>query len=117
MRMAIKGGAVWVADAMPDWAARAKKTGLLKADRKSGMLYGVANIQTLDLIREAAGRLPGPAEELRQELMARQRAVDAEREASEPVPLVEYPVKRKLFAHQVKGANMALIAMGIVEEG
>ena len=117
MRMAIKGGTVWVADAPLAWITRAKRSGLMKLDRSSGMLYGVANVQTLDLIREAVGRLPPPAEELRLELIARQQAVEAERGADTPCPLVDYPVRKKLYAHQVRGANMALLAMGIVREG
>ena len=114
MKMAIKNGLVWVADAPADWAAKAKKSGLMRGERKTGMLYGVASVRTLDLIREAAGRLPQPAEELRQSLIRRQQAVEAERAKPEPVPLTEYPVSRKLFAHQVRGANMALLTMGII---
>lgn len=119
MRMAIKDSMVWVADAPPSWTTAAKKSGQFRGDRKSGMLYGIASLRTLEMIREATGRLPPPAEELRLSLISRQRAVEAERAREEPKPIVDYPVKRKLFAHQVRGANMALLTLGIVspEEG
>lgn len=117
MRMAIKDGTVWVADAPPSWATAARKSGLFRADRKSSMLYGIASLRTLEMVKEATGKLPPPAEELRLSLIRRQQAVEMEKKTDIPCPLVDYPVKRKLFAHQVRGANMALLAMGIVSPG
>ena len=42
--------------------------------------------------------------------------IDAERLNENPVPLAKYPVKVNLFKHQLRGANMALIAMELLEE-
>ena len=114
LKIAIKDGMVWIKDAGPAHTATLRKSGRMKGDVRTGMLYGPMSIELLDLIRKEAG-LPGPVEELRQALIRTREAVDQERARDAPEPLVEYPVKRTLYMHQVRGANMALLTMGIAE--
>ena len=48
-------------------------------------------------------------------MLSLQNAIDSERMAEKPVPLVKYPVKLNLFAHQIRGANMALLTFGFTD--
>ena len=59
-------------------------------------------------------RLPPAIEDRRSRLHALQDAVDAERVNQEPTPFFKYPVKLPLYAHQMRGANMALLTFGWV---
>ena len=60
--------------------------------------------------------LPQSIKEERDLLNDIQKAVDEERvlPADDMKPLVKYPVKKKLFAHQVRAANMAALVFGLV---
>ena len=42
-------------------------------------------------------------------------AVDKERMNENPKPLIEPPIKVRPFKHQVRGYNMALMTLGLVE--
>ena len=81
-------------------------------------LVGPVNLTALDnlaqILREDGLSLPPSAEKRRRELHAVQDAVDRERVSEKPKPAVEYPVKLPLYAHQVRGANMALLTFGWV---
>ena len=57
-------------------------------------------------------RLPSTVEQRWRELHALQDAVDRERVNPEPAPFYKYPVKMPLYAHQVRGANMAMLTFG-----
>ena len=61
--------------------------------------------------------LPKPLNAERYRLNAVQEAVDAERvrPVGELKPLVKYPVKRNLYAHQMRAANMALLTFGLMD--
>lgn len=82
-------------------------------DKKKQMLIGDVSLELLDTLNYLV-RLPERihAEYIR--LKRLQEAIDKERLNENPVPLVKYPVKLPLFAHQVRGANMALLAFGVV---
>ncbi|HIW08411.1 MAG TPA: DEAD/DEAH box helicase [Candidatus Faecalibacterium intestinigallinarum] len=68
---------------------------------------------TLDLLDVLAQIFPLPdtVEAERRRLAGIARQLDAQRAASEPVPLTSYPVRAKMFRHQVRAANMALIQL------
>ena len=48
----------------------------------------------------------------RQQLQAVADAVDRERMNEHPAPFYKYPVKLPLYAHQIRGSNMALLTFG-----
>ena len=88
----------------------------MKWDKKSQSLYGTADIELLDKLTSIA-RLPSTVEQRWRELHALQEAVDRERTrpAEGLKPMVKYPVKPNLYAHQTRAANMALMVFGMVE--
>ena len=85
----------------------------MKWDRKAQLLRGTADIELLDKLASIV-RLPPAIEDRRSRLHALQDAVDAERVNPEPTPFFKYPVKLPLYAHQMRGANMALLTFGWV---
>ena len=87
-----------------------KKTGLLRWNRRERTYSAPVSLDLLDTL---AGIFPLPdtVEAERQRLAGIARQLDAQRAASEPVPLTSYPVRAKLFRHQVRAANMALIQL------
>ena len=80
----------------------------LKADQA---FVGKADFELLDRLSRMV-KLPPGLEELRRRLRSAAEAVERERFAENPVPLVVYPVKTPLFRHQVRGANMAMLVFG-----
>lgn len=85
----------------------------LRWDRNSKTLHGTADIELLDKLSSIV-RLPPSVERRWRDLHALQDAVDRERVNPEPAPFYKYPVKMPLYAHQVRGANMALLTFGWV---
>ncbi len=83
----------------------------MRWDKKNKALTGTADLELLDHLAGLA-RLPPNIERRRAELRAVRDAVDQERVNPEPKPLYQYPVKMPLYAHQVRGANMALLTFG-----
>lgn len=53
-------------------------------------------------------KLPKSLESERVRLKRKQALIDTERLKEKSDPLVKYPVKVKLFQHQIKAANMAM---------
>ncbi len=88
----------------------------MKWDKKTQTLRGAADLELLDKLSSIV-RLPPAAENRRQRLRAVQDAVDRERINPEPVPFFKYPVKMPLYAHQVRGANMAMLTFGWAQPG
>ena len=70
-------------------------------------------IELLDKLASIV-KLPPAIEAYRQQLHRVQDAVDRERTDEHPKPFYKYPVKMPLYAHQVRGANMALLTFGWV---
>ena len=115
MRMMIQNGFIYLKDPNPAQLLAFKGWGgLLKFDRRRDYWYGT---QSLDLLNRLAQlvRLPESAEAIRQDMLSLHNAIDSERMAEKPVPLVKYPVKLDMFAHQVRGANMALLTFGFAD--
>jgi len=42
-------------------------------------------------------------------------AVDKERVNENPVPMIDPPIKVSPFKHQIRGYNMALMVLGLIE--
>lgn len=86
----------------------------MKWSRQRQELSGPADIE---LLNKLAGivKLPQSIETERVKLNEVMAAVDKERMNSHPVPLIKPPVKPKLFTHQVRGYNMALMVFGLVD--
>lgn len=114
MKMAIKDGQVLLADVDNNRFLVIKSWGKMKWSKAQQLLYGPADAELLNRLASLF-RLPAPAEELRQHLNAITAAIDAERVNPEPKPLYKYPVKLPLYQHQVRGANMALMAFGLID--
>lgn len=114
MKMKIENGNLIVADANNAQYTIIKSWNLMKLNRSRLWLEGVATNELLNKMASIV-RLPAPIEEERQRLNKVQAAVDEERMKTVPEPLYDYPVKIPLFQHQIKGANMALLAFGLIE--
>ena len=114
MKMAIKDGQVLLAEVNTDKYMQIKSRGLMKWSKAQQVLYGPATAELLNFLASLF-RLPRPAEELRQKLLQVESAVDAQRMDPEPKPLYKFPVKLPLYRHQIRGANMALMAFGLVD--
>ncbi len=124
MKMLLKDGILYIADADKTQFGIIKSWNHMEWDRKNQYFKGAA---TLELLDKLAGivRLPagdphtgkGNIEQYRQKLHAVQDAVNAERMNENPRPLYPYPVKKPLYAHQTRGANMALLTFGWVQPG
>ena len=71
---------------------------------------------TLDTLEGLAGifTLPPNMKALRERLRAKQDMIDRIRAEEEPKPMMEFPVKAKLYIHQVKAANMALVEFDVL---
>ena len=111
MKMALKGNTLILVEVDNVQFTIIKSWNKLRWDKKSQSLYGTADIELLDKLTSIV-RLPSTVEQRWRELHALQDAVDRERVNPEPVPFYKYPVKMPLYAHQVRGANMAMLTFG-----
>lgn len=114
MKMALKDNTLILVEVDNVQFSVIKSWNKMRWDKKSQSLYGTADIELLDKLTSIV-RLPPAAERRRQELHAVQDAVDRERTAPNPLPFYRYPVKMPLYAHQTRGANMALLTFGWVK--
>ena len=84
-------------------------------------LEGYASLELLNkvygLLNDDGKRLPPSIERRRVELQRTRDALNRERANEQPTPFYAYPVKMKLYAHQVRGANMALLNFGWIQPG
>ena len=111
--MALKGNTLILVEVDNVQFAIIKSWNKMKWDRKAQLLRGTADIELLDKLASIV-RLPPAIEDRRSRLHTLQDAVDAERVNQEPTPFFKYPVKLPLYAHQMRGANMALLTFGWV---
>lgn len=114
MKMALKNGQILIKDADNMQFTIIKSWNKMRWIKAEQMLSGPAESE---LLNKLAGlvRLPPVIEAERQRLNAIQDAVDAERMNDDPMPLCNYPVKKKLFKHQLRGANMCMMIFGLVD--
>lgn len=79
------------------------------------MYAGPVTKDLLNRLSDLVGKLPEAAEEERQKLNRLSAAIDKERMEPEPEPFIPPPVKVKPYQHQIRGYNMALLALGLVD--
>ena len=114
MKMALKEGQIFIKEADNVQFQSIKSWGKMKWSRASQTLSGVADIE---LLNKLAGlvNLPVSIEAERKRLNRIMAAVDKERVNDSPVPMIDPPIKVSPFKHQVRGYNMALMVLGLVE--
>lgn len=90
--------------------------GMMKWNKKKKWWEGLVCAELMNRLAKLVP-LPEPLNAERHRLNAVQETVDAERirPAEELRPLVRYPVKKNLYAHQMRAANMALLTFGLVD--
>lgn len=113
MKMALVGNTIKIIEADNVQFSVIKSWSKLRWDRKTQTLSGIADIELLDKLASIV-KLPPAVDQRRAELHRIQDAVDRERVNQHPVPFIPAPVKLPLYAHQVRGYNMALLTFGWV---
>ena len=113
MKMALKGNTLLLADVSNTQFTIIKSWNKMIWDKATKQLRGTADLELLDKLAGISGLTPSVAAR-RRELRLVLDAVDRERVNPEPRPFFKYPVKLPLYAHQVRGANMALLEFGWV---
>lgn len=111
MKIALQGNTLLIKEADNVQFSAIKSWNKMRWDKKTQLLTGTADIELLDKLASIV-RLPPAIEQFRQQLHAVQDAIDQERVNQDPHPMAAFPVKMPLYAHQVRGANMCLIAFG-----
>lgn len=114
MKIAIQKGTVILAEVDALHFEQIKRVGLLRWNKTARCFTGALSLDLLNALQRIF-KLPGYIEEERQRLLAVRRAVEAERTKDEPAPLYDYPVNARLFRHQIRGANMAILTFGWIE--
>ena len=114
MKMALKEGQIFIKEADNVQFQIIKSWGKMKWSRVTQTLSGVADIE---LLNKLAGlvNLPTSIEIERQRLNRIMVAVDKERVNENPVPMIDPPIKVSPFKHQIRGYNMALMVLGLIE--
>lgn len=110
MKIAMKEGRIILAQIEQARMDKIKKTGMLRWNKAARTYSAPVTLDLLDVLAQIFP-LPDTVEAERRRLTGIARQLDAQRAASEPVPLTSYPVRAKLFRHQVRAANMALIQL------
>lgn len=106
----MKNGRIVLAQIEQARMDKLKKTGMLRWNKAARTYSAPVTLDLLDVLAQIFP-LPDTVEAERRRLAGIARQLDAQRAASEPVPLTSYPVRARLFRHQVRAANMALIQL------
>jgi len=114
MRMAIRDGEVLLAD-LGDSYMHFREIASMKWDKTSRVLKGPADYETL-LALSQIFRLPDAYQKYFDGLKAQRRLIEEQRSCDDPEPIADYPVKVKLYKHQIRAANMALMTFGVMPE-
>lgn len=117
MMMAIKDGQLLLKKVDSTQYTTIKSWGMMKWDKSNQMLVGSVSRDLLNRLAQLLSplALSETVENERQYLNALTEAIDRERMNPDPKPIVKPPVKVNLFQHQIRGYNMALITLGLVE--
>lgn len=115
MMVAVKNGQLYIRDATPAQTAIIRTWDGMHWSRSEQVFSAPITAELLGRLGKIV-RLPEPLVAEQKRLQARADAIDAERLNAAPEPLYEYPVKYKMYEHQIRGANMALIALGLTGE-
>lgn len=114
MKMALSKGIVYIKDFTPNENSKIKSWGLMKYSSKLKMYVGPASHELLKHIAQIRPLSP-EAEKFYREQEKTQRAVDYVRTMKNPPMMVKAPVKKKLYEHQVRAFDMALITFGVID--
>ena len=117
MRIKMDNGYIVIIEADSTQTAVMKSWGgMMKWNKRQNWWEGLV---CAELLNRLAGLipLPKPLDAERYRLNAVQEAVDAERvrPTEDLKPFAKYPVKRNLYAHQMRAANMALLTFGLMD--
>ena len=114
MKMALKDGQILIKEADNIQFQIIKSWGKMKWSRTTQTLSGGADIE---LLNKLAGlvNLPVSIEAERKRLNRIMAAVDKERVNENPVPMIDPPIKVSPFNHQIRGYNMAIMVLGLIE--
>lgn len=117
MLQKIENGLIFV-KADKEQEAVIKTWRLMTKDKEKGYWYGIISKPLLLNLKRNGGLIP-PAQKLLDQMQTVQDAVDAERVKpdKEVNPMYKFPVKAKLYTHQIRAANMALMTFGAVPPG
>lgn len=113
MKVAMKNGRIVLAQIEQARMDKLKKTGMLRWNKAARTYSAPVTLDLLDVLAQIFP-LPDTVEAERRRLTGIARQLDAQRAAAEPAPLVPYPVRARLFRHQVRAANMAMLVFGAV---
>lgn len=91
-----------------------KSWGKMKWDKQTQTLSGILEIELLNKLASLV-TLPENIKLIREKLNNVIMAVNKERLNPEPKPLIVPLIKTKLYKHQIRGYNMALMTLGLVE--
>lgn len=116
LKIALKDGQVFIKEPNNNQLLIIKSWGKMKWSKADLMFYGPEDAELLNKLSEIV-KLPELIEKRRKYLNAVSAAIDRERMNENPKPLCKYPVKLPLYKHQIRGANMALIAFGLIDPG
>ena len=108
MKIAMKEGRVILAQIEPARMEKLKAIRMLRWDRARQTYSAPVSLDLLNTLATIF-RLPDFIEKERRQLDYIARRIEGERSAAHPVPLVPYPVKANLYAHQIRAANMAML--------
>ena len=109
MKLALSGGNIYIRNTKDEYPI-VKGLPNAKYDKKLQAWTVPATADMLGRLKRFV-KLPPILEQELQRLKRKQERIDTERLNDTPTPLVDYPVKVKLFQHQVRGANMAMYAL------
>lgn len=114
MLMKMVDGVLYIKEADQVQLSVIRSWGNFRWIKTAQMMKGPANRDSLNRLAKMV-KLPPYIEAERKRLNAVQDAVDRERVCEDPVPIVDYPVTKKLYKHQIRAANMALLTFGMVK--
>lgn len=117
MQIRMRDGYIQIVEADSTQTAVLKSWGgMMKWNKKQNWWEGLVCAELLNRLSKLIP-LPKPLNAERYRLNAVQEAVDAERvrPTEDLKPFAKYPVKRNLYAHQMRAANMALLTFGLMD--
>lgn len=117
MKMKMENGYIYIIEADATQSETLKSWNyMIKWDKRNKWWKGAASLEFLGRLSGLVS-LPETIKAEYQHMEAVQKAVDAERvKAAEKVkPFVKYPVRKKLYTHQVRAANMCLLTFGLMD--
>jgi len=114
MRVGVKDGQLLICRPGPGSEEVIRSWGTMRYEKKTGIWKGPLDLEQLERLRKIVPDFPPALEKMRQKLELAGNAVERERTRPDPKPLYKYPVKAKLYSHQVRAANMALLVFGLI---